>query len=280
MPLRNPRRSSFFPVSCRFWLIASLCGFSLSLFPARLHAAGEDGKTFRLMCYNIHHGEGMDKKLDLARIADLIKAHQPDAVALQEVDQNCGRSGKVDQPAEFARLTGMTATFQKAMDFDGGGYGICILTKTPPLETKGYALPNSPKPVEPRAAQTVALSALGGTITLANTHLDVTAASTRVAQAEFLTKTLGALPGTVILAGDFNSVRSDDTLKTMETAGWAVPVKQGNPNTIPSEKPKREIDFAVFRPADALKVVKYTVLDEAVASDHRPILIEVEPKTP
>lgn len=243
-------------------------------------AGGDAGKTFLLMCYNIHHGEGMDKKLDLARIAELIKTHQPDAVALQEVDKNCGRSGKIDQPAEFARLTGMHASFQKAMDYDGGEYGVCLLTKTAPVEVKGYALPNSAKPVEPRTAQTVTLSALSGTITLANTHLDVTAAATRKAQAEFLTKTLGALPGTVILAGDFNSVRGDDTLKTLETAGWAVPVKQGNPNTIPSEKPTREIDFAVFRPADALKVVKYTVLEEAVASDHRPILIELEPKTP
>ena len=29
--------------------------------------------TFRVMTYNIHHGEGLDKKIDLPRIAALIK---------------------------------------------------------------------------------------------------------------------------------------------------------------------------------------------------------------
>lgn len=254
-------------------------GLGALVLLALLPAAGA-GETFRLLCYNIHHGEGMDKKLDLARIAALIKAQNPDVVALQEVDKNCVRSGKVDQPAEFAKLTGMTAHFQKAMDYGGGEYGVCLLTKGKALETKGYALPNSEKPVEPRTAQALKLEALGGTLTVANTHLDVTSGETRLAQARFLMKALGEIPGIVILAGDFNSVRGDAALKTMETAGWAVPVKEGNPNTIPTVTPKREIDFAVFHPAESLRVVKYVVLEEAVASDHRPILIELERKTP
>ena len=32
-----------------------------------------DAKPFRVMTYNIHHGEGLDGKVDLQRIADLIK---------------------------------------------------------------------------------------------------------------------------------------------------------------------------------------------------------------
>ena len=40
----------------------------------------------RLVAYNIHHGEGMDGKLDLERIARVIAAEKPDLVALQEVD--------------------------------------------------------------------------------------------------------------------------------------------------------------------------------------------------
>lgn len=270
------------------WNPLPCCSFSRSFRQGCLGAvllmaflpAARAGETFRLMCYNIHHGEGMDKKLDLARIAELIKSQNPDAVALQEVDKNCTRSGNVDQPAEFARLTGMTAHFQKAMDYGGGEYGVCLLTRGKALESKGYALPNSEKPVEPRTAQAIRLEALGGTLTVANTHLDVTKAETRQAQAEFLMKSLGVFPGIVILAGDFNSVRGDASLKAIESAGWSIPVKQGNPNTIPTGTPKREIDFAVFHPAESLKVVKYVVLDEAVASDHRPILIEVEKAAP
>ncbi|MEX2025646.1 MAG: endonuclease/exonuclease/phosphatase family protein, partial [Pirellulaceae bacterium] len=60
----------------------------------------------RVLTYNIHHGEGIDGKLDLPRIARVIESVDPDLVALQEVDRRVERTGSVDQPAELARLTG------------------------------------------------------------------------------------------------------------------------------------------------------------------------------
>jgi endonuclease/exonuclease/phosphatase (EEP) superfamily protein YafD len=86
---------------------------------------------------------------------------------------------------------------------------------------------------------------------------------------------LAEAPGTVLLVGDFNAVRGDEVMTAVTMGGWAIPVKQGPAATVPSPQPDREIDFAVFRPANALKVLKYHVLDEAVFSDHRAILIEV-----
>src|SRR5690349_9616478 len=65
-----------------------------------------DPRTLRVMTYNIHITQGMDKKFDAARIADVIKRADVDVVALQEVDVGVNRSGKVDQVAELARLTG------------------------------------------------------------------------------------------------------------------------------------------------------------------------------
>src|SRR5688572_255745 len=66
-------------------------------------AAPPDGTTVRVLTYNVHHGEGTDGKVDLPRIAAVIKAADPDLVALQEVDNKCRRSGKVDQTAELAK---------------------------------------------------------------------------------------------------------------------------------------------------------------------------------
>ena len=230
------------------------------------------GDTFRLVSYNIHHGEGTDGKLDLPRIAEFLKKQNPSAVVLQEVDKNCKRTGGVDQPAEFAKLTGMTATFFKAMDYDGGEYGICTLTHGPPQSIKQITLP---KGGEPRVGLAVTLKAMGQTFTVANTHLDFAKGPERLAQAETLLKELAALPGPVILAGDFNAVRGDEVMNAVAAAGWSVPVKTGDPATIPSGAPKREIDFAVTRPAAAFRVVTNVVLDEPVASDHRAILFEV-----
>src|SRR3954447_16208752 len=67
--------------------------------------------TFRAMTYNIHHGEGLDRKIDLVRIAELIKRERADIVALQEVDKGVERTGRRDLPQELASLTGMTCVF-------------------------------------------------------------------------------------------------------------------------------------------------------------------------
>ena len=74
-------------------------------------SAFAEERTLRVLTYNIHHGAGVDGKLDLKRIASVITGSKADIVALQEVDRNTARAGKVDQVAELARLTKMNALF-------------------------------------------------------------------------------------------------------------------------------------------------------------------------
>ena len=57
-----------------------------------------------VLSYNIHHGAGTDGKLDLERIARIIREQRADLVALQEVDVKAWRSGGVDEAAELGRL--------------------------------------------------------------------------------------------------------------------------------------------------------------------------------
>ena len=49
---------------------------------------GETGwnRTVRVLAYNIRHGEGTDRELDLERVAAVIRAARADIVTLQEVD--------------------------------------------------------------------------------------------------------------------------------------------------------------------------------------------------
>jgi endonuclease/exonuclease/phosphatase family metal-dependent hydrolase len=72
-------------------------------------SAQEATNTFRVMTYNIHHGEGPDGKVDLGRIASAIKAEKADIVALQEVDRGTLRTRQRDLTAELAKLTGMNS---------------------------------------------------------------------------------------------------------------------------------------------------------------------------
>ena len=65
----------------------------------------------RVLCYNIHYGQGTDGQYDVARLAEVIKKQNPDLVALQEVDVGVERSGRVHQAQRLAELTGMKVRY-------------------------------------------------------------------------------------------------------------------------------------------------------------------------
>ncbi len=104
---------------------------AILLAPLTADADAAEPFRIRVLCYNIHHGEGIDRELDLQRIARVIQSVSPDVVALQEVDRKTARTGRVDQPAELARLLKMTVVFEKNIDFQGGQYGNAVLSKWP-----------------------------------------------------------------------------------------------------------------------------------------------------
>jgi len=83
----------------------------------------------RVMTYNIHVGVGMDKKLDLPRIAAVIKDQRADLVGLQEVDRGVERTQRMDEIAELAKLTHMDYAFAFNLKYQGGQYGVAILSR-------------------------------------------------------------------------------------------------------------------------------------------------------
>ncbi|HEX8851837.1 MAG TPA: endonuclease/exonuclease/phosphatase family protein, partial [Pyrinomonadaceae bacterium] len=98
-------------------------------------SSGASTKTrLKVMTYNIHVGIGMDKKLDLQRIAEVIRRERPDLVGLQEVDRGVQRTERRDQIAELARLTGMEYAFAPNLQFQGGHYGVAVLSRHPIME--------------------------------------------------------------------------------------------------------------------------------------------------
>lgn len=245
-------------------------------------APGEDpdaakSATLRVMAWNIHHGEGEDRKLDLERIAGVIKKSEADVVLLQEVDDRTQRTGGVPQAEELARLTGLTATFGKAMDFQGGGYGNAILTRWAPVQSRVVPLPGGG---EPRCALEVDIDppGLGLKLTVVSTHLDVSSAESRSTHAKQLAGDLKSRAGLVLLGGDFNATPDEPPMAAF-TDPWRNPKKQGeNTATIPSDTPRREIDFILIKPAENQpppEVVRYEVVEEKVASDHRPVVMEL-----
>ncbi len=85
------------------------------------------------MTYNIQHGAGTDQKLNLTRIAEVINRERPDLVGLQEVDRGVERTGRVDEIGELARLTRMEYAFAYNLHYQGGQYGVAVLSRFPIL---------------------------------------------------------------------------------------------------------------------------------------------------
>jgi endonuclease/exonuclease/phosphatase family metal-dependent hydrolase len=258
-----------------------LCVWFVPLYSAARDAVPAPPPPFRVLTWNLHHGEGIDGKLDLARQAAFIKEVDADAVFLQEVDRKTKRTGGVDQAAELGRLTGMEVTFGKAMDYDGGEYGNAILTRSKPAASKVIPLSGGK---EPRAALEVQIKDTHGlsadrTLTLVGTHFDHEVAASREAAAQQLAARFGKQAGTVIFGGDLNCQPDDPPLKAF-AAPWIVPKKQGAQTlTCPCPNPRSEIDFLLVKPsAAALNIPRCEVLDENVASDHRPVVLEVQRK--
>ena len=235
--------------------------------------AGKSPVTLRILTYNIHHGAGNDEVLDLERIARLIRSLDPHLVALQEVDNRTGRTGGVDQAAELGRLTGLSPAFGRFMDFDGGTYGMAVLSALPIVDSRNHRLPEGPEARSALAVR-VQLPDDAGEMVFVGIHFYRTTEE-RMAQAHRLLEVLAPEEGPVVLAGDFNST-PDSTVMELIRETFTVPDKGSDHFTFPSHRPDREIDFVAFRPSRRFAVVESRAIEEPIASDHRPVLLVVE----
>lgn len=248
------------PASFVLGLIVLLIGLSAAPAAAQL----------RVLSYNIHHAEGGDGELDLERIAGVIRSADADVVVLQEVDVQTERAEGLDQAAELARLTRMEFVFGSNLDFEGGNYGNAVLSRLPILDHTNHSLPN-PDDTEPRGALEVAVLFEQDTVTVISTHLDHQSEQNRWASAERLNEIAADLAFPGVLAGDINDVPTSETL-SMLAEQWTNATADRTLPTSPASEPVRQIDYVMYHPAGQWSVIDTQVLEQPVASDHRPIL--------
>ena len=259
-------------------LFTTLLSAFLLLLLVGARGSGSDPVRVRVLTYNIHHGEGTDRRLDLWRLAEVIMSVEPDIIALQEVDQGTDRAGGLDQLAELQRLLCMYAEFGKAFDYAGGGYGVAVMARWPLLNAVNHPLPSSPDK-EPRTALTVHLrtSETGPLLRFTSTHLAQGRNSgDRLVQARYLNDLLvsdGEEPS--ILAGDLNARPGTDAMDVFNDH-WTNAAAVGPSRTIPTGQRRQRGDYVLFRPAEGWRVVESRVIDDRLASDHRPLLSVLE----
>src|ERR1700754_997538 len=172
-----------------------------------------------IMTYNIHHANPPSKEnvIDIDAIAAVINKENPDIVMLQEVDVNTGRS-KINEAVVLAEKTKMNFYFGKAIDFDGGGYGVAILSKYSLSNAATHKLPTlAGTNGEPRVLATANITVNGKQLTIACTHLDHLRNDTnRVMQINAITEMLKNEKNPVIIAGDFNATPGSKVINTLD----------------------------------------------------------------
>jgi endonuclease/exonuclease/phosphatase family metal-dependent hydrolase len=252
---------------------------ALFIFIQHNTLAQTNKQALNILCYNIHHALPPSKKdsIDLDAIARVINNAKPDLVALQEVDVHTKRSGGVDEASELGRKTGLQAYFFKAIDYDGGEYGVAILSRFPVKDQQRYPLPTKEGTKgEPRILATAVVTLPGKKeIVFACTHLDAQRDSVnRELQIHAITETLKASKRPVIIAGDFNARPGSGVVRTLD-AHFKRTCSSCD-FTIPSDVPKATIDFIAFAPEKKFSVKKHEVIQERYASDHLPVFVELE----
>ena len=246
---------------------------------AALSSAGLAKKTLRVMTYNIHVGVGMDKKLDLQRIADVINREHPDLVGLQEVDRGVKRTEGKDEIAELAALTNMQFAFAHNLDYQGGQYGVAILSRFP-IGAIDHRKFDNRREAERRGMIRIEVNVGGKTINFVTTHLDYQFDDGRLFEAEQMLRFLQDIKGPLIVVGDFNDEPSGTTYKLVTQSfddAWVRSRSKGAALTFPADKPVKRIDYVFTRLSDRTKTKKAWVVN-TLASDHLPLVVDFELK--
>src|SRR5256886_16144631 len=197
-------------------LLIALSGALIFSSPAARTSAKPllSNHTLRVMTYNIHVGVGMDKKLDLARIAGVINAQHVDLVGLQEVDRGVERTQRIDEIAELAKLTRMDYAFAFNLRYQGGQYGVVILVRLP-TSSFDHRLYKNTREAERRGFIRAEVAINGRTVNFVTTHLDYQYEDGRVFEAEQLLSALKDVKGPLIVVGDFNDIPAGRSYQLM-----------------------------------------------------------------
>ena len=224
------------------------------------------GPTVRLMTWNIHGAVGRNPRFDLTRVVELIRAHAPDIVALQEIDSR--RAGGENPFDVLQQAFGGHGIGAKAISTVDGDYGQALISRWPlqSIEVCDISFPER----EPRRAIRSEIATPAGPLRVIATHLGLSLGERR-SQARALLGLIGEGGMTTVALGDFNdwfwagSVRRE--------LSRALPGRTRH-RTFPAMWPLLHLDRIYCRPREAL-VRGRTDLAARHISDHLPVIADI-----
>jgi endonuclease/exonuclease/phosphatase family metal-dependent hydrolase len=245
-------------------MIKCICCVLVSLIlPAGIVLA--QTKNLRLMSYNIRNAKGMDNKTDYDRTALVLKQANADIIALQELDSVTKRNGGENVIKVLADKTVLFDVFGAAINYQGGKYGVGILSKQKPLHYYTIPLPG-------KEEERVLLVAEFKKYVIFCTHLSLTGAD-RLTSVTIINEQAAKFKKPIYLLGDLNAEPTSDAIKNLKIK-WTMLSSEAP--TFPAPVPTKCIDYIFTYNNNKIKVISNKVLDEPLTSDHRPVLVEVK----
>ena len=270
-------------------------------------------RPLRAMSYNIKHGQtnadcvtppavpgqppNTDCNLDIEASIAVIRAYDPDIVAVQEVDRFWARSAYLDEPAVLSAGTGLAhACYAPNLDHGPDShspvphqYGTVILSRFPILECRNTLLRRVGN-TEQRGLTLALVNVRGVPVQVYNTHLHTRVAD-RLLQTEDIAAVLDAAPdGPQVLMGDFNArstfgetvaemlpiyARLVDTWREAPVADPANPEGFTSPADLDRD-PTSRIDY-VFATGDVDAAGTFVPVNAQtrLAADHYPVVADL-----
>lgn len=225
------------------------------------------------MSYNIHHGADQNEVNTLEKMGEFIRNSNADLVGLQEVDSVCNRSGNVDQMKVLAEITGMHYAFLRHFEYDGGAYGLGILSKKPIISQQNNKITSIKNGEKKSLALLSAKISLpeGEEMRFATVHFALDQA-TRLIQAG---ETLAHLDSDllVVLTGDFNAEPGTEEMELLSQNYTMADANLGN--TFPVVDPVKKIDYIWVSKNCFLESPKIQIPNAVKHSDHLPLMAEI-----
>ena len=236
--------------------------------------------NLKMMSYNIHACKGRDGQVRPDRIARVIAGHNPDIIALQEIDSN----EQIYQAKALAKMLGMNFHYHSSVLLKTGQHGNAVLSRFEMKLIKRGSLPsliNTPF-LEKRGALWVEVDAYGRKVQVISTHLSLFPIEGMLQIKNLLgTDWLGnpACKGPMILCGDFNSLLNSRICKAAEREYHSIHFHAPgyrHLKTFPSFFPLGLVDHIFLgQGVKCIKIETPKTHLEKIASDHLPLIAEL-----
>lgn len=225
--------------------------------------------TVRMMTWNIHGAVGRNPRFNLKRVIELIRGHDPDVLALQEIDSRRHRQDSGDDPfAVLQRELGRHGVGAKSIATADGEYGQMLVSRWPLLDQEVHDISFPER--EPRRAIRAAVDTPHGTLRVIATHLGLSLRE-RNAQLRLLLDLVGDDDRPTIVLGDFNDWLWPGSVRKGLTR--VLPGRTRH-RTYPSILPMLRLDRIYCRPGRTL-IASFVDPRARRLSDHLPVIADL-----